>query len=206
MEDECDADPFTPLDHSGDEAGDVTWIEIPGYRVHPGIWVASFMCLLVALGVATNSGLKYGIPPLLLAFALPLIYYLNRTASPRCIELDRSKKTITMVFTRLGRSRRTRLETEKFESVYSCVTSFRYPHALVYLRLRRPEGGEIQIADTDCVRGEVDSDGCLQSKPVPEIELLRTTLEKYFGIKDLGNNPSQLTTYQQCNSQEGDAR
>jgi hypothetical protein len=157
--------------------------QMPYVRVFPGYWICSALFIFVAFSMVGSHGWKYGALPVAFAIGLPVLSYLSRGKYVRRIELDAEAQTITQVFQKFGKAKRTTLNAQQFTAYRLHITVSRFPKASLQLHARDSSAKDVQLVLTDVIAG---NGRVTPIDAIPQALLeVASALEKYFSLAKL---------------------
>jgi hypothetical protein len=159
--------------------------QLPGMRIFSGYWICSAMFTILAINVAGSHGWIYAAIPIALAVALPFLSYLSRSSRPCGIELDVEHQTITQIFKRFGKTKRTTLDARLFSAYRLHITASRFPRARLQLHARDASIKDVELALMDTISGDAK---LIPTDALPQVLVdIASNLEKSFSLINISN-------------------
>jgi hypothetical protein len=156
---------------------------LPRMRIFQGYWISSAMFTILAINMAGSRGWAFATLPIALAVVLPLLSYLSRSSAAYGIELDAERQTITQIFKKFGKTKRTTLDARLFSAYRLDITTSRFPRARLQLHARDASIKDVELALMDSLSGDAK---LIPTDALPQVLVdIASVLEKSFSLINL---------------------
>jgi hypothetical protein len=157
--------------------------QLPGMRIFPAYWISSAMFTILAIDMVGSRGWAYAVLPIALTVVLPFLSYLSRSSRPCGIELDIERQTITQIYKRFGKTKRTTLDARQFSAFRLHITISRFPLACLQMHTRDASIQDVELALMDTIAGDAK---IIPTDALPQVLIdIASVLEKSFSLVNL---------------------